>query len=200
MSLIYPGKSKLLAGSTLALGPALALGLPLSLGLALSLGLTGCAVGQVVDRAVEPQLNASEGMIALAVDTNCELGVTLCLDADLGSCANFGALHAKHLIEVQRVPAGQYCLMQMDVTAPDGATGFSDTIEERDVRCFDVGPGRIAYPGHLVYLVKPTQSSYERVSSGWDKREQFAEKLHAAYPKLARWPVDVAKLHNKRTR
>jgi len=173
-------------------------GLTLLLGMTLLLGLNACAVGRVVDRATEPQLRPTDGLLAFALDSNCEVGVALCRNADLSECANLGPLDHKHPLQVQQVPAGQYCLMHIDVTTPDSGTGLSDTVDEASVRCFDVEPGRLAYPGHLVYLVKPSQTTYVTVESGWDKRDTFAEQLRAAYPNLARWPVDVATLHDLR--
>lgn len=148
-----------------------------------------CGGGHVVKRAEVPQLGPQQGFIALALDTNRRTTVTLCRDADMAACVGFRRFGPRATVKVGQVPAGRYCLASIVAEALSGAMGFVQNYEQETTSCFDVRPGVIAYPGHLIYRVQATQTTIVHIDGGWEKRDTIEAELRAVYPNLKRWPV-----------
>lgn len=156
--------------------------------------LTGCSGATVVKPDAMPTLAADEGLIVLIADGNHRTSLTLCRDADLVHCVDFGPLAREAPIGVTQVPAGKYCLMGFSVENTNGALGFSHDIDQEDARCFVVAPGVLTYPGHFVMQVRDTATSLVYLTCGWDKRATARAEVDAAFPKLAGLALVVAQL------
>lgn len=152
--------------------------------------LMGCSYGHMLTRDEVPQMAADQGFIAFAADVNRRTTVTLCRDADMSHCLDFDELGPDGpAVTVSQVPAGCYCLITIAADDLSGGMGLVKHFEADTTSCFDVAAGAIAYPGHLVYLVKETATMMAYADSGWDMRDSMEAEVRSAYPKLASWPV-----------
>jgi hypothetical protein len=74
-------------------------------------------------------------------------------------------------------------------------TAVTANFEAENTPCFDVAPGIIAYPGHLVYKVEPRQGIWSAIDSGWEKRDGVEAQVRSKYPKLAPWRMRTVATH-----
>ena len=149
-----------------------------------------CGTGHILARDETPLLEAGDGFMAMAVETNKLLSVTLCRDSDLTHCVAFGGLSASHQLVVSVAPAGRYCLTTLQAADPGGGMAYTWNFEPGNTTCFEVTAERISYPGHFVV------NDAKGGGVGWDGERSVTATLRAAYPKLARWPVQkVTILH-----
>lgn len=158
--------------------------------LALSV-LSACSYGRVLTRDETPPPATDQAFICFAVDINWRTTVTLCRDAEMGQCFDFGPLNPNDPPSVAQVPVGRYCLIQVAAEEMNSAVGFVKGFEAERTSCFDVAPETIAYPGHFVYRIqwKPTPVTVVKIDKGWEKRDSVEAELRATYPKLAVWPI-----------
>lgn len=151
--------------------------------------LPGCAAGHTVGRDEAPQLTDNQGFIVMVVDSDRRITITLCRDAGTMHCAEFGPLTPEDAMAVSQVAAGLYCISHVVADPIKKGNGISDAFEADDTTCFQVAPGVVTYPGHLVYRVDKMLSYHIGASGGWVKRDHIKSELRFKYPKLAKWPL-----------
>lgn len=116
--------------------------------------LTACVIPSrsILPNERLPTTN-DEAYVAFVVDVpeRATLSIALCQEGDVGRCVTIGPQSADDGIRVAALPPARWCLQQF--LLQDGATSLDVLVERARLRCFDVAPGAVTYPGHFSLLV-----------------------------------------------
>lgn len=123
---------------------------------------------------------AGDAHIVLAIQTRVPLTLSLCRNADLGTCVSMEPFTPGASIRVYAVPPGRYCLMEIYLRMFRGGTVAPGRAE-----CFDVAADTVSYPGDLEELER---------GGRWVAHADIVQRVDANYPSLADRPITPVQL------
>lgn len=144
---------------------------------------SACLPTRLVARGERPTA-VEEGYVAVGVDVEAplQLGANYCVDGNVQRCLSIAPRSGSDRVELHAVPPGNYCLTQMLLI--DGATSMDVLLERRQMECFPVVKGAIAYPGHLQVRIERTQFDVVRYAHRFLRRESAAADIQSTWPGL----------------
>lgn len=153
------------------------------------LALTACTTARMLRVGENAAVRNDEGLVALSVDSDGLFSLTLCKDGEFTHCVDLGPIAKDSPPAVGLVPAGQYCIMRLTCEVT-GSAAFLHELTRETTECFDVPPGVITYPGHLVYELRAEERAFDAVRLGWNRRNDAMRGLiDANYPSLRETPL-----------